>query len=388
MELQRFVESTLRRAGCLTEILDRDRVEALLSPPVAGTLELPEDVRLRLRGPTQAGELHAGYGSGLLARVCSLAETGSRCYRLELAPAPPKRTRVEREVAAILSLQNAIGRSEGLEVCVLEYLVFDFRYAALSEERHEGLISVALNADGGCSPALAQGVRAHLFEHPETHRPWSGENGRPEALAYYERARLRARIRALDETRPFAARMERRLQRDTRRVDAYYQALLQEVERGRTRRREAPEVLNDKLAAIEAEKQRRRQDLQRRYSIALRLELLDVLVLRVLGLALRVRLQRRKSVKHVRVGWNAIARQFDRWMCDACGSETAVPAICDDFHVLCAECPPQCPACGRPACFACRPRRCRCGRSPASLDGARSYRTASRMEPEVRSESP
>ena len=128
MELERFIGAALARRGCVTQERDAGRVEALLGAPVATLLGLPDEVCLRLRGPAAPGEHQAGYGSGLLSQICSLAETEGRGFRVELAPTQPKRERVERDARAVLTFQNGVARIESIEESVLDYLVFDFRY--------------------------------------------------------------------------------------------------------------------------------------------------------------------------------------------------------------------------------------------------------------------
>ena len=346
MELERFVDATLARLGCVTQVRGAERVEALLPPPVAESLGLPDEVCLRLCGAASPSEHHAGYGSGLLSRLCSLADGVERRYRLELAPAPPKRERVERDAEAVLSFQNGVARILSFEESVIEYAVFDFRCTALSEDQHEGLVSVAVGTEGGCSPSLAADLAAYVSEHPEARRPWSGVA--PDARPSYRRARLLALSRALFETQSFVARMGRRLERDTHRVEEYYEALRNEVERRRSRARDDAVVLHDKLAAIDAERGRRLQDMQRRYAVRLRLQPLAMLSIRIRGVTLRAQVQRRKTSVQVRLGWNAIAREFDHWTCDACGAETRVPTLCDALHRLCASCT-ECPLCSRGA---------------------------------------
>lgn len=370
MQLDRFIEATLRRTGALAEACVDDLVETVLPGPVAAALGLPEASSLRLRGAPGPGEVHAGYGSDLLSRICSLAETPGRLFRLEVAAALPKRERVEREIAGASTFGNAVGRVEALDESDLGYLVFDFRYAALSEERHEGALSVAINLDGGWSPGLPEALPGYLADHPEARRPWT-EEGEPSGVeALDSAARALARSRALDASRSFVARMERRLQRDTRRVNEYYESLGREAAAPRTRSGQT-QSLPKKLEAIEAEKRRRLRDVRRRYAVTLRVEPLSILAFRTRGLLLRMRLQRRKGERAAVLAWNPIARRFDRWLCSTCGGDAPVPYLCDALHVTCASCPPDCPLCGQLSCGVCRPDGCRCGWRPGSAPVSR-----------------
>jgi hypothetical protein len=274
--------------------------------------------------------------------------------------------RVEREASAAVSFRNAVGRIESVEPEVLEYLLFDFRYAALSEERHEGLLSVALNAEGGWSPGFGAALDRRLADHPEARRSWPVDRAEPDPRPLYPAARSLALAGALSASGPFIARMERRLNRDLRRVGEYYDGLRQEVERRRTGGQQT-ERLGEKLEAVEGERKRRQQDLRRRYAGTLRVEPLGVLAVRVSGLRLKGRLRRRKSERALRLGWNPIARCWDGWICAGCGGGAGLPASCDRLHLLCPLCPPECPDCGRDSCPACRPAPCPCRPVPSGL---------------------
>ncbi len=171
MELAAFVESALRRTGCLTESAGPDVVDVILPPPVAASLRVAEEVRLRVRGAPAAGEIHAGFGSSLLAQLCGLSAGTTQRFRVCLEPTLPARERVLKEAEKALTFQNAVGRLESLEPSPLEYLLFDFRFEALSEERHEGLLSVAIDREMGWSPELAGALRAYVSEHAGARRP-------------------------------------------------------------------------------------------------------------------------------------------------------------------------------------------------------------------------
>lgn len=362
MELARFVESALRRTGGLTEVRGADLVYAVLPPAVATALGVAEEARLRLFGTPGPDEAPAGYGSNLLSQICSLGEGTGRRHRLELAAVLPKRERVERDAQAALCFQNAVARVESLEQTTLHYLVADFRYAALCEETQEGLLTVALDPHGGSSPRLANALPDYIAEYPDARRAWAGPDEPFDLGALLGAARALALTRAAGETQSYVKRLERRLARDVRRVEEYYDALRKEVDTRRGKVREDPELLSQKRQAIETERQRRQQGLRRRYTVTLRLEPIGVLAVRVTGLRLECRLQRRKGERRAQLGWNPVARQFDRWLCEGCGDEAAVPTLCDKLHLLCSACPPACLECGRPACPACRTQPCPCGR--------------------------
>jgi len=54
----------------------------------------------------------------------------------------------------------------------------------------------------------------------------------------------------------------------------------------------------------------------------------------------------------------------------AAARAAGAPFLCDAVHVLCSDCRPQCPTCGRASCAACRDGACRCPRRPQRGDGS------------------
>lgn len=369
MNLDRFLALTLERQGCVTEVCSDDQLEAMLTPSVAAALGVSESVRLRLRGSPTRGDVHVGYGSGLLPRVAELARAGRRLFQVELDFPPPKKERVEREAEALLVFANGVGRIEAITDAVLDYLVCDFRWQALSEDRQEGLLAVGIRVSGGSSPGLAMRLPGLLAERQEVRRACSATLPTELVTTTFEVAQRTAAARLSREAQAFVARMERRMLRDGRRVSDYYASLRSEAAEARARARSRPGATADKLTAIDAEERRRLQDLERRYAVQLRLEPLAVLHVRLQGLLLRARIQRRRASLSTSIGWNAIARALDRWVCDGCGAEVDVPALCEALHRLCSRCPADCPRCKRSACRACGPAAdCRCAKSAASLD--------------------
>jgi len=357
MELQRFLELALARTGAAIQVTS-DGIDALLAPAVAVGLEVPEEVRLRINGTPLAAQVPAGYGSPFLTRLCELIGSAPRRYRLELEPAAPKPERIQREAEAACAFRNATARIESIEDAVLEYMLVDFHWTAISDERSDGLLTVSTSLPGSSSPRLAAELPSYLERHPEARREWHGSPdsaATPTLEAGLGVALRAASAVARSETSPFVARMRRRLHRDLRHVCDYYDALRDEVQHGRRRSTQAAEAIAAKVKAIEAERKHRGMDLQRRYAVSLRLEPVAVLALRVRGAAVLLRLQRSKSIVTRLLGWNGVARELDRWICALCGGDAPAPSVCEVFHTVCAECPTRCPTCGREACPACPP---------------------------------
>ncbi len=362
MELERFLETALGRAGSVVQPVPGG-FEALLAPAVAAALEVPEEVRLHLGRDPGPGAVAASYGSGFLGRLCALAGNAGKLYRLELEPSPTKRERIERELETTCTFRNAVFRLESIADETLEYLLVDFKYVATSDDKTEGLLGVTVSPSDTASPRLASALDGFLGRHPDAHRPWRGTAANATGVTLepsIETAFLAARAIARAEIGAFVTRMQRRMSRDAQRVTGYYSALRDEVNRRGRRGDGAEEKMQAKSAAIDAELRHRLLDIQRRYTVTLGLEPVAILALRIRGTAIRLRVQRRKAAATLRLGWNGVARELDCWICVSCGSQTRSPSVCENFHPTCADCPATCPACDRPTCRRCGPS-CSCG---------------------------
>jgi hypothetical protein len=347
MQLDRFLDSVLSRAGSAMQPVPGG-YDALLAPATAAALGVPDEVHLHLGPDPGPGEVAAGYGSSFLGAVCTLAQSVARRYRLELECAPPKRERIEREALAACVFRNASARLESIDDAVLRYTIVDFRYAATSDEKSEGLVTVAVSSTGTASPRLAATLGEFLVRHPESRREWRGEASQEESWpiqAALESAVRVARPIVRAETRAFVARMERRMTRDLRRVHEYYGALRDEVKANKRGASRAPEKVEAKLAAIEAEQSHRIQDIQRRYTVTLALEPIAALALRIRGLDVQLRAQRRRATALLRLGWNGVARELDGWICVSCGAPAPSATLCESFHPSCLACSNRCAGC-------------------------------------------
>jgi hypothetical protein len=265
------------------------------------------------------------------------------------------------------------------------YLLLVFRYTAVSDEQREELLTACVNesnaADGN---HLVQPLIERLRSRAPTNDLAVPADLDP-ALAW-PAERIRAWSgrclpgRLQERLDPFLAGMRRRMDRDLDRLHDYHSGLLREcAAKARTRKgrpTSAPpdgDAVKLKLDAIVREYGAKVADLERRYAMSVRVELVQGLRVLLPVQRFGFAILRRKGRRDFWLDWNAVSRHLDALPCEGCGAQTPARAVCDEaLHVVCPACAQPCGACGKPRCRACHPARCpACGQAAAGgLDSA------------------
>ena len=174
-------------------------------------------------------------------------------------------------------------------------------------------------------------------------------------------AEVRARMAFIEQS------ANRRLARDCERMESYYGGLLAQLEKRAARRVSDPQAAekeHSRIAATQLDRAAKLEDLVRKYSLRVRLELTDVLVASLPVRAISVKLLRKKEERPVTLAWNALLRALDTPLCESCSGRARPLHLCDKvggkMHLLCGACWSACPACGRVFCKACQ-AKCKCG---------------------------
>ncbi len=263
-----------------------------------------------------------------------------------------------------LALQNGIYRVLEDYQQTARYYFFGFQYSIESDETSLGAITVCLNASARSvvlkPESLSNAVKDDLEEAAQPDIP------RDELAQLFPIA-----LRGLQpEIRRLAAGIEqsanRRLARESVRIDSYYKDLLNQIEKRVARRATDPEAAGkerSRASATELDRTAKLQDLVRKYSLRIKIQPGDVLVVPLPVREISARLIRKKAERVATLHWNPLLGTLDSPWCEAC-SEPARPLfLCDDrVHFLCKSCTMPCPSCGKQFCRACRPR-CKCGGS-------------------------
>ena len=150
--MQSFVAALLAREGALVDAIEPEGLEVLATPHVQQALAVPELCRLGFGATLPPGAQRVGIETEWLDRFDRLLGDRGRWARLVLRPeirAPSIRNGC---LAHELVLDNATFRLLGVAPAWTRYLVLDFRFAAVSDEKREGVLRLGVNQATGAMP--------------------------------------------------------------------------------------------------------------------------------------------------------------------------------------------------------------------------------------------
>jgi hypothetical protein len=361
-----FVASLLAESGGLVEPLAPDGLAVLAPPDLQQALGIGEFSRFGFGASLPDGAQRIGIESDWLERFARVVGDRGRWHRQIRLPAsrrlPDFAPLLERE----LLLDNATFRLLDAQPAWTRYLLVEVRYTALSEEKREGIVTLALN--------LATGAM------PEPGFALSGPDASDDAAVLpddaalppdWDRARLLARLhqavpwRVQTALAPFVAGLRRRLARDLDRLHDYHDGLYREAgERAAlasasdaAQSREA-----QRMAATGQEYQAKLDDLAHKYALRVTAQWVRTQELVAPVQRLTVQIRRRKAERLMTLDWSTLARRLEPPPCEASWSGERPRLVCDEaLHLVALPGLAPCPGCARAWCRACHPRCPRCG---------------------------
>jgi len=268
------------------------------------------------------------------------------------------------DAAAVLNrelvIQNGVWRLVEDYAESAPYYLFSFQYVVESDERSIGYVTVGLNGRSRAvteqPERLLRSIQDKLEEDRTFSLPSEQLRGLYPVAAGAAQAQVRGRLAIVEQS------ANRRLVRDSQRMESYYCGLLAHMEKRAARRstdREAAEKERDRLAATQLDRAAKLEDLVRKYSLSVQLGLTQALVVPLPVRAISVRLIRKKQERFLVLHWNTVSRALDTPLCEACSVPARPLYLCEKVHLLCGACWSACPECSRVFCRACQ-LRCRC----------------------------
>ncbi len=309
-----FAADLIERYGGAVEQRD-GKLLSLLPGDLARSLELPEEA---LIGGEETPLL---YGSPIVDRIIGMAtgEVPVVCARVVVKYL--KQEGFERVLAQDLQLAGVRSTVAGRAETVANYIILVCHYVALSDERKEGLVQVAVSESTSAHvPGLETLWRNFQIEpYPDGHMP-------PQFAVSPDRALSCALHVAQEistaELQEFFDGMRRRLHRDVSSTREYYAALKHEMQAALARSNLTDRMREDrqlKVASLSEELNAKIRDLERKYSI--KVEVTGRAALRLLApvVQLMVRLSYRKLNRSLSLIWNPLTQCVDPFVCEQCG---------------------------------------------------------------------
>ena len=203
-------------------------------------------------------------------------------------------------------------------------MVLVCRYLAMSDERKEGLIQVALHEDNG---AVVSGLAGHWQNyHPNFYSQTEFPPHFPTHVENTIRAAMKsAQANTKTELAGFFKGIRRHLNRDVKNAKEYYQALQREMEASlenpklsKEQRTQRKEKIND----LPAEMERKITDLEQKYQVKINITACAALRFLIPVVRLTIEIKYRKLVREIRVNYNPISRSLDPLVCERCKEST------------------------------------------------------------------
>ncbi len=378
--LPEVISDILNHNGAIVGQSDNGYLEIIVPREVSEILSIPEYARLRFSYNETCDEaIYASYDSDFFSSVAKLLRGSGRFSIARFETSIPNMEKLSKVISEKITLNNAIFRLDKTEFKDISYLLLYFKYVALSDEKHEGILPVLINQTNLCTLSLKNDIN-ELMErlkeidsdqqspHP-TNNPLlpplrkggvkGFEKGEQGGITVLQAAYSAATHIVQERLKDFVKSLERRLNRDIKRVYEYYETLKNETKTTIERKGDGIEKLLNKLDAIEAEWKWKVQDLIAKYALSIHVEPVAVINIETQAPVFWINIKRRLVTRQFPFTYNPIVRQFDALPCEACFSPEEGYYICDDkLHIVCGKCFKACPHCGRQYCKACHKDIC------------------------------
>lgn len=345
-------------------VLERNatHLEAILPPVISKFLHLPELAEMYFdpTTPHTAAEL-VTFQSEVVDRLFDLMRVAGNSVSLEL-PELYLKQGADDAAAHHFQVLNGLGRPLGSRVVRQSYALFNFRYTAVSDEKKDGLVAAAIN-ETTLAHVPTAGLELHLSHARETGSPQL-EGGQQLLEAYRAACRV---VRPMIGLRleDFRRSLNRRLQRDVRRLHEYYADLITEINRKITRRGLVGEERRNeetRIRATEIELESKIADQREKYAMKVSVEPVSVMRFSMPVKAVDFELRFSKSSREILLVWNPVLKDFEALPCEGCRQGMTEFWLCENkLHTVCTDCF-KCEGCGRKTCHACFKRKCpKCG---------------------------
>jgi len=367
--LSEVIIDVLTLEGALLEGTGDGSLEFVIPPSLSETLGIPEHGKLSFSYDSfDKIAISATYESEFFRSVDRLFSGRGKMAKAVYSSQLPHIEKISKWVSEKIALSNATFRLQKVENRRIAYALIFFKYVALSDEKREGIFSLLINEKNLSTFALDGNPMTFWEDLKEPEEILTRSEVISKALqAGFSAASLMVK----EEFEPFIKSLERRLNRDIKRVFEYYETLKVEIQKAFEKKaflgKDSPEeqngevkkILSGKLDAVEGEKRYKIQDLVSKYALNVRIEPVCIIDIETESLVFWVEIKRRLSSRAFPLTYNPLLKKVDSLPCEGCFYPRGTYYICDEkLHILCAACFRKCPDCGRQYCSVCHPKGC------------------------------
>jgi hypothetical protein len=344
-DLETFVQRFLTGQGADIEKRG-SRLDVLAPQRLAQLIGIPNFCSLTIGSQAPEG-LAVHYGSPLLEKM---AETACHTIPLTIVRSSfhyIKSQGFERLIEALFTFRGAIVRVENTAAVQTEYLLLTCHYLAQSDEQKEGLVPLAFNLETGApigNPQASLDAAEKEFETSGSAAVF-GEDKISRIIRWVQRQApqiLETQIQSFHDS------MNRRFRRDVRNLEEYYAQLRQEMAENLKRPGLSEQLIQErkeKIALLPDEMIKKKEDLFKKYSIRIKLQLCGAMLIRTPAVKLFCKATVGRRQKPLTLYYNPIDKSIDPLVCSGCGGGTYQVLFCDHLHLLCPSCAGKCPVC-------------------------------------------
>ena len=275
IQLSDWARDLLISRGALVEGEGEGVVRALVPPDVSAKLSVSDWLSLDFGARSGAND-----PAEWMDRLSALLPPSPAVAGVRLRMrAPTGRIDADAILNRELVVQNGVWRLLEDYAGASPYYLFSFQHTVESDERTIGYAGVCLN---GATRSLAEqperllrSVRDDLEDDPAFAVPAAELRALYPLAARAAEAEVRARIAFIEQS------ANRRLARDCERMESYYGGLLAQLEKRAARRTAEPQAAEKdrgRIQATQLDRAAKLEDLVRKYSLRVQLELTDVLI--------------------------------------------------------------------------------------------------------------
>lgn len=412
----------LTYSGAVVEKTDNNCMDVIVPPEVSHILNIPEYTRLSFSaGGTCDNAIYASYDSDLFNSIKSLFIGRGKFAIATFEPYIPNIEKISKVITGKTGFGNATFRLEKTEIANIDYLLIFFKYTALSDEKHEGIVPILINTLNRSIMIFENEIGDILMNLNPTDTDSEVHCPTTDILMEAVRSAYKACSGSVPERlKDFKKSLERRLNRDIKRVYEYYETLKEEtvksaeqacfdmsilIAAGRKRALKRngtaskKEILSDiekveqeylqkraeirrmlesqtwewekkekidkflnKYSLIKSEQVRKVQDLVSKYTLSIQVEPVSAILIKTQILLFWINIKRRLASRQFPVAYNPFFKHLECLPCESCFYPQGSYYICDDkLHIVCSECFKECPKCGKQYCKACYNKCPKCG---------------------------
>lgn len=343
MDIQTLVAKVLEKESCLVEG-SNGHLRVLFPEVLQKMLSVGEMETLVFQRENDRQD-HVLPGSDFLDSLKPLIFAKGLLAAVSLPHLKPNPKNIETLLTNNLTVQNGIFRFVSCEIKQCSYLLMNFMVSAISDTKTERILTIVFNKQ---TDTIAQGIEEKLrdeWEHASDDLP---DSGIPDISETLKKGKVVAGKLALVQFQDFLKSLNRRLNRDLKRLQEYYATIAREIEKNIMKKGCGEEGVKLGLSRLEATKieyHRKIRDVCDRYAVEITIEPINALHIFMPAAVVQVYLQRRKNRKLYEIPLNPLSNNLESLLCSNCYQPILNFYLCDEIHPLCPSCWPACSLC-------------------------------------------